>query len=61
VHGLRLHGLPGWLVWGLVHITFLTGFANRFGAMLHWMRTMITSRRGELAYSASFRRAPQPR
>ncbi len=28
--GLRVGGLLGWLTWAVVHITFLTGFANRF-------------------------------
>jgi NADH dehydrogenase len=61
VHGVRLHGVAGWLTWGLVHITFLTGFANRFSTMFHWMRTLLVSRRAELAYSARFTRPSHPR
>ncbi|HVT09464.1 MAG TPA: cytochrome d ubiquinol oxidase subunit II [Polyangia bacterium] len=61
VHGLRLHGVFGWLTWGLVHITFLTGFANRFAALLHWTRTLLARGRSQLAYSARFTRPPHPR
>jgi len=54
--GLRLSGLLGWLTWLVVHITFLTGFANRFSAMLHWARSFFGRSRGQLAYSARFKR-----
>ena len=54
--GLRLSGLLGWLTWLVVHITFLTGFANRFSAMLHWTRSFFGRSRGQLAYSARFKR-----
>ncbi|HSS38461.1 MAG TPA: cytochrome d ubiquinol oxidase subunit II [Polyangia bacterium] len=60
VHGLRLHGVLGWLTWGLVHITFLTGFANRFAALLHWTRTLLARGRSQLAYSARFTRPSPP-
>jgi len=53
--GLRLSGLLGWLAWLVVHITFLTGFANRFAAMLRWTRSFLGRSRSELAYSARFR------
>ena len=55
--GLRLSGLLGWLTWLVVHITFLTGFANRFSAMLHWTRSFFGRSRSQLAYSARFQRA----
>ena len=43
--GLRLSGFPGWLMWLVVHITFLTGFKNRFTSLLHWAnRTGVGSR-----------------
>lgn len=29
-------GLVGWLLWLVVHLTFLTGFKNRFTALVHW-------------------------
>ena len=44
---LRLSGFLGWLMWLLVHITFLTGFKNRFAAMLHWGNTFVVGGRAE--------------
>ena len=35
--GIRLSGFLGWLMWLVVHITFLTGFKNRLAAAFHWM------------------------
>jgi NADH dehydrogenase len=61
MHGLRLSGVMGWLAWGFVHITFLTGFSNRFTAMLRWMGRLLGSGRSELAYSARFSRPSHPR
>ena len=57
IKGLRLSGLLGWLTWLVVHITVLTGVANRFSTMLHWTRTFFSRNRGQLAYSARFERA----
>jgi NADH:ubiquinone reductase (H+-translocating) len=34
--GIRLHGYLGWLAWLMVHITFMTGFKNRFAALVSW-------------------------
>ena len=45
--GLRLSGFPGWLMWLVVHITFLTGFKNRFTALLHWGNTFLGGGRAE--------------
>jgi NADH dehydrogenase len=33
---VRFAGFPGWLVWALVHIYFLIGFANRVFVLLQW-------------------------
>ena len=35
--GIRLSGFLGWLMWLVVHITFLTGFRDRLSAAFHWM------------------------
>jgi NADH dehydrogenase len=45
---VRLSGRLGWLAWGLIHITFLTGFRNRAGAILTWMTTLATGKRREM-------------
>src|SRR3954453_11189009 len=47
--GIRLSGFAGWLMWLVVHITFLTGFKNRFAALLHWTNTFLLSGRAERA------------
>ena len=33
-HGVRVSGFLGWLMWLAVHLTFMTGFKNRFTAAL---------------------------
>jgi NADH dehydrogenase len=51
VHGLRLSGFPGWVVWLFVHIGFLNGFGNRIGALWRWTWVMIGSARPERVFS----------
>jgi NADH dehydrogenase len=34
---VRVWGFPGWLVWLVVHLVFLTGFKNRAAALLSWV------------------------
>lgn len=45
--GLRLSGFTGWLMWLVVHVTFLTGFKNRFTSLLHWANTFLGGQRAE--------------
>ena len=45
--GLRLSGFLGWLMWLVVHITFLTGFKNRFSALVNWSSTFLLGGRAE--------------
>ena len=47
--GIRLSGFTGWLIWLVVHLTFLTGFKNRLAAMLHWTNTFLLGGRAERA------------
>ena len=51
VHGVRLSGFPGWVVWMFVHLAFLTGFGNRLTTMLKWLRSMIGRGRAEREFS----------
>jgi NADH dehydrogenase len=44
---LRVGGLLGWLIWLVVHITFLTGFKNRVGALARWAISFIGRGRSE--------------
>ncbi len=46
---VRVGGLIGWLLWLVVHITFLTGFKNRFGALARWAVSFIGRGRYERA------------
>jgi NADH:quinone reductase (non-electrogenic) len=39
--GIRVSGFVGWLMWAFVHITFLTGFRNRFNAAVHWVGAFL--------------------
>lgn len=42
---LRFAGFLAWIVWALVHIYFLIGFANRFFVLLQWSFAFVTKRR----------------
>ena len=53
VKGVRLSGLPGWLVWFFVHLAFLNGFGDRLGTMLRWLRSMVGRARAERAFSSA--------
>jgi NADH dehydrogenase len=46
---IRVGGFAGWLLWLVVHITFLTGFKNRFGALTRWAVSFIGRGRYERA------------
>ncbi|MDQ6649455.1 MAG: NAD(P)/FAD-dependent oxidoreductase [Actinomycetota bacterium] len=45
---LSVSGRLGWLLWGVIHIAFLTGFRNRAGAVLSWLGTLAMGSRREL-------------
>jgi len=51
VHGVRLSGFPGWVVWVFVHLAFLTGFGNRLSTLLKWARSNIGRGRPEREFS----------
>jgi NADH dehydrogenase len=43
---LRLHGTLAWLMWGLIHVSFLIGFRNRLVVMLDWIWSYFTFQSG---------------
>jgi NADH dehydrogenase len=47
--GIRIWGFAGWLVWLVVHLTFLTGFKNRTSALFHWTISFFGRSRPERA------------
>ena len=46
---LQVGGFVGWLLWLVVHVTFLTGFKNRFGALARWTVSFVGRGRYERA------------
>jgi NADH dehydrogenase len=53
---LRFAGFPAWVVWAVVHIYFLIGFANRFFVMLQWTLAFLTERRQVRVFPGQERR-----
>ena len=49
---LKLGGFVGWWCWLFIHIAFLTGFRNRFGAILTWWWAFTLDIRRERAFTA---------
>ena len=50
--GLKLSGFFGWVMWLAVHMTFLTGFSNRFAALMSWSLAMMGTRRQRIFTAA---------
>ena len=48
---LKMSGFPGWIGWLFIHIAFLTGYRNRFGAILTWWAAFTRDRRRERAFT----------
>ena len=48
----RVWGFAGWLIWLVVHLTFLTGFKNRIGALFHWTVSFFGRSRPERTITA---------
>jgi NADH dehydrogenase len=46
VAGLKLSGIPAWLMWMFVHIFFLIGFRNRVLVMIQWAWSYFSYDRG---------------
>jgi NADH:ubiquinone reductase (H+-translocating) len=48
---LQFAGFAGWLVWLFIHIGFLTGYRNRFGAVLSWWFAFTRDLRRERTFT----------
>ncbi len=57
---LRLSGFIGWVAWLVVHLTFLTGFKNRFSALVSWAASFVGRARSERIFSAAQVRGTAP-
>ena len=42
---VKFAGFPAWVIWAVVHIYFLIGFANRLFVLLQWGLAFVTKRR----------------
>ena len=50
---LQFGGFPGWWVWLFIHIGFLTGYRNRFGAVLSWWFAFTRDLRRERTFTTT--------
>ena len=48
---MQISGFAGWVGWLFIHIAFLTGYRNRFGAILTWWTAFTRDRRRERAFT----------
>ena len=48
---LQFAGFPGWVVWLFIHIGFMTGYRNRFGAVLSWWFAFTRDLRRERTFT----------
>jgi len=46
---VSIGGFIGWVLWLVVHVTFLTGFKNRFAALARWTISFVGRGRYERA------------
>ena len=49
---IQVWGFAGWLLWLVVHLTFLTDFKNRVSALFHWMISFFGRSRPERTITA---------
>ena len=52
-HGIRLSAFPGFVVWAVVHLSFLTGFGNRLSTLFKWTRSFVGRGRAEREFSVA--------
>jgi len=45
LRGVRLHGFPAWVFWGVAHVYFLIGVRNRVAVALDWFWSYLTRQR----------------
>jgi NADH:ubiquinone reductase (H+-translocating) len=42
--GLKVTGLPAYLMWAFIHVLYLIGWGNRLGILYTWMRALVLSK-----------------
>jgi NADH dehydrogenase len=58
--GLKLSGPVAWLMWLGIHIVFLTGWMNRFGAFFNWVGAAGGARRNRIFTVSDLKRPVTP-
>jgi len=48
---VHLSGFLAWVIWLFIHISFLTGFRNRLGALVSWWPAFVRDVRRERTYT----------
>ncbi len=51
--GIKVGGFIGWMMWAFIHITFLTGFKNRWIALFKWLTAFVGTARDERTITVS--------
>jgi NADH dehydrogenase len=46
VKNIQFSGFFAWMLWGFIHLFYLTGFRNRVSVLLQWMFSFFTDKRG---------------
>jgi NADH dehydrogenase len=54
IRGWRFGGVFAWLMWSLIHITFLIGFRNRLFVMAGWIYDYFASNREARLITGNF-------
>jgi NADH dehydrogenase len=44
---VRISGFPAFLIWAFIHLAYLVGWGNRFGAVTRWLWTFLARNRRE--------------
>lgn len=46
VFGMRFRGFPAWVLWSVVHVTYLIGFRNRVVTLFSWFLSYVVFSKG---------------
>jgi NADH:ubiquinone reductase (H+-translocating) len=53
IHGLKISGLPAWMIFLVVHLWYLIGFRNRLLVIVQWSISFFTGGRGSRLIEAT--------
>jgi NADH dehydrogenase len=48
LRGLKVSGLPGWILWGLAHLMFMPANENRLNLLTKWLWAIATRQRASM-------------